>query len=111
MNHKEHIMKVIKLNLKLEWLDQIYVVIVMHTCIHVKETIEVTKKAGKGTAPNNRIKKVTFKNFTPFINCISRIKNTQADDAHDIDVVMPMYNLIEYTKNYSKTSGNLWRFY
>ena len=107
MNHKEHIMKVIKLNLKLRSNLCDY----SDAYIHVKETIEVTKKAAKGAAPNNRIKKVTFKNCTPFVNCISRINNTQTDDAHDIDVVMPMYNLIEYSKNYSKTSENVWQFY
>ena len=45
----------------------------------------------------------------PFINCISRINNTQVD-AQDIDVVMHMYNLIEYSDNYSKTSESLWQF-
>ena len=49
------------------------------------------------------IKKVIFENRAPFINCISEINNTQADDAHDIDVVMLIYNLIEYSDTYSKT--------
>ena len=39
---------------------------------------------------------------------MSRTNNTQVDDTHDIDVVMPMNNLIEYSDNYSKTSGILW---
>ena len=42
---------------------------------------------------------------------MSEINNTQIDNAKDIDVVMPMYNLIEYSDNYSKTSGNLWQYY
>ena len=42
---------------------------------------------------------------------ISRINNTDTDNAHDIDIVMPMYNLIEYSDNYSKTSGSLWQYY
>ena len=43
-----------------------------------------------------------------FINCISEISNTQIEDAHDIDVVMSMYKLIEYTDIYSKITGSLW---
>ena len=46
----------------------------------------------------------------PFTSCISKINNTQIDDAEYIDIVMPMYNLIEYNDNYSKTSGSLWQF-
>ena len=56
------------------------------------------------------IKKVMFKNYAPFTNCISKINNTQVDNAKDIDIVMPMYNLIEYSDNYSKTSGSLWQY-
>ena len=51
-----------------------------------------------------------FKNYAPFTNCISKINNTQVDNAKDIDIVMPMYNLIEYSDNYSKTSGSLWQY-
>ena len=46
-----------------------------------------------------------------FTKCISRINNTDIDNAQDIDIVMPMYNLIEYNDNYSKTSGSLWQYY
>ena len=46
-------------------------------------------------------------NCTPFTTCISEINNTQIDNAKDTDIVMPMYNLIEYGDNYAKTSGNL----
>ena len=56
--------------------------------------------------PNNAYdKKIAFKNNAPFISCIS--KN---DNAEDLDIVMPMYNLIEYRKNYSKTII-LWNYY
>ena len=41
-----------------------------------------------------------FTNCAPFTNCISRINNMQVDDAHDVDVLIPMYNLIEYSDNY-----------
>ena len=60
--------------------------------------------------PNNANKKVIFKNCAPFTNYISRINNTQIDDAHDMYVVMPLYNLIEYSDNYSKTSAILWQY-
>ena len=55
------------------------------------------------------IKKVIFKNCASFINCISKINNAQVDNAKDVDIVMPIYNLIEYSGNYSKTSGSLWQ--
>ena len=47
----------------------------------------------------------------PFTECISTINNTQIDHAKDIDVVMPMYTLIEYSDNYSKISRSLWQYY
>ena len=53
------------------------------------------------------IKKVIFKNCAPFTNCISRIDNMQVDDAHDINVVMSIYNWVEYSDNYSQKSGIL----
>ena len=56
-------------------------------------------------------KDVIFKNCAPFTKCISRINNTDIDNAQDIDIVMPMHNLIEYSDNYSKTSRNIWQYY
>ena len=53
---------------------------------------------------------VAFKNCAPFESCISEINNTQVDNARDLDVVMPMYNLIEYSDNYAKTTGRLYKF-
>ena len=51
-----------------------------------------------------------FKNFAPFSNCISEINNAQAGDARvDIDVVMPLYNLMKYSDIYSETLGSLWQ--
>ena len=58
----------------------------------------------------NRNKKLIFKNCAPFSNCISKINNTQIDNVEYIDIVMPMHNLIEYSDNYSKTSGSLWQY-
>ena len=54
--------------------------------------------------------KVIFRNCAPFTNCISEINNTQIDNAEYIDIVMPMYNLIKYSDNYSKASGSLWQY-
>ena len=54
---------------------------------------------------------MAFKNCAPFTNCISKINNTQVDNAKDIDVVMSMYNLIEYSDNYAKTTGRLWQHF
>ena len=55
-------------------------------------------------------KEVAFKNCVPFIDCIYEIQNTEIDNSENIDVVMPMYNLIEYSNNYSKTSESLWQY-
>ena len=56
-------------------------------------------------------KKLVIKNFTLFTTCISKIKNTLIDNAEDLDILMAMFNLIEYIKNYSKASGILWNCY
>ena len=56
-------------------------------------------------------KKLVFKNNAPFINCISKINGIKIDNAEDLDVVMPMYNLFKYSKNYKKTTGSLWNYY
>ena len=63
----------------------------------VSANITVPNTAAAGAAANNR-KNITFKNCTPFTKCISEIKNTQIDNAKDIDIVIPVYKLIEYTQ-------------
>ena len=65
------------------------------------------------TNPDNakRNKGVAFKNNAPFINYISKINGIKIDNAEDLDVIMPMYNLLEYSKNYRKTTGSLWNYY
>ena len=75
--------------------------------ILVKGNIVVNDTAAKGAAANNINKKVIFKNCAPFTNCSSKINNTQIDDAEHIDIVMSMYNLIQYSDHYSKTSRSL----
>ena len=52
-----------------------------------------------------------FKNHAPFINFISKFNGVKINNAEDLDVVMPMYNLLEYSKNYRKTTGSLWNYY
>ena len=79
--------------------------------IPAKGTIKVPNTAVAGAAVNNTNKNVIFKNWAPFTNCITEINNTQADDGQDIDVLMPMYNLIQYNDAYSKTSGSLWQYF
>ena len=81
--------------------------------ILVKVTIKISGAADHAAAirADERNKGVIFKNCAPFTKCISRINNTDIDNAQDIDIVMPMYNLIEYSDNYSKTSGSLWQYY
>ena len=65
------------------------------------------------TANNNAFgdKELVFKNNAPFINCISKINGVKIDNVEDLDIVMPMYNLLEYNKNYKKTTGSLWNYY
>ena len=79
----------------------------------VKGTITITGAGDDAAArqADERDKGVVFKNCAPFTNCISEINNTQVDNAKDIDIVMSMYNLIEYGDNYVKTSGSLWQYY
>ena len=74
-----------------------------------KGNIIVNNTAAAADATNAN-KKVIFKNCAPFTSCISKINNEQIDNAEYIDIVMPMYNLIEYSDNYSKTSGSLWQY-
>ena len=74
--------------------------------IVVKGDITVTNPANDAY-----VKKFAFKNNAPFISCISKINHTLIDNAEDFDAVMPMYNLIKYSKNYRKTTGSLWNYY
>ena len=78
--------------------------------ILVKGTNTVNNTAPADADANNTSKKVIFKNCAPFTNCIRKINNTQVDNAKDIDIVMAMYNLIEFSDDYSKTSGGLWQY-
>ena len=77
--------------------------------ILVNGRITITGEEDDGAArqADERYKGVTLRNCAPFTKCISRINNIIIDTAQDIDIVIPMYKLIEYSDNYSKTSGTL----
>ena len=78
--------------------------------ILVKGTITVNNTAAAKADANNTNKKVLFKNCAPFTNCISKVNNIQIDDCKYIDVVINLYNSLEYSDNYAKTSKSLWQF-
>ena len=78
--------------------------------IVVKGDTVLTKTIGRRpTDIRNRL--LAFENNAPFTNYISNINNVLIDNAEDLDIVMPMYNLLEYSKNYRKTTGSLWNYY
>ena len=52
-----------------------------------------------------------LKNNSPFVSCITRINRELIEDADDLDIVMPMYKLLEYSKNYRKTIGSVYNYY
>ena len=63
--------------------------------------------ANVGGDRRNLIKGICFRNNAPFINCVSTFNETLIDNAEDLDVALSMYNLLESSKNYSKTTGSL----
>ena len=78
--------------------------------IVVKGDVTLTKTTDRDFIDvRNRF--LAFQDNAPFTNCISKISNALIDNGEDLDIVMPMYNLLQYSKNYSKTTGNLWNYY
>ena len=75
--------------------------------VWVKGTITVTNPNSNA----NFDRRLTLKNNTPFISCVSKINGELVENAEDLDIVIPMYNLLEYSKNYEKTSGSLFNYY
>ena len=75
--------------------------------ILVKGTITVTGNHQR----DRKSRPLIFKNNAPFISCITRINGELIEYADDLDIVMPMYNLLEYSKNYRKTIGSLYSYY
>ena len=82
--------------------------------ILVKGTITVTAPGVNNNVNNIRDKRnrpVILKNNVPFVSCMTRINGELIEDADDLDIVMSMYNLLEYSKNYRKTIGSLYNYY
>ena len=100
MIHMKHSTPVVKSNLKLQYLSQLYIL--------VKGTILV---AAVAAVERRNDKDVIFKKCAKLTDCIREINNAQIDNAKDIDVVLSMFNLKEYSDNYSKTSGSFWHSY
>ena len=74
--------------------------------------IVVTGKISATNPSNNNYdRKLALKNNASFFNCVTRIINNLIEDAQDLDIVMPMYNLLYYSKNYRKTTGSLLNYY
>ena len=73
-------------------------------------TVTGAKDDAAARQANERNKDAVFKKRALFINCKSEINNTEIDNAKDIDIVIPMYNLIGYNDNYSKSSESLWQY-
>ena len=82
--------------------------------ILVKGTIIVTANGDNNNADNIRDKRnrpLISKNNAPFVSCITRINGELIEDTDDLDIAMPMYNLLEYRKNYRKTIGSFYNYY
>ena len=82
--------------------------------ILVKGTITVTAPGVNNDANNIRYKRNTpliLKNNAPFVSCITRINGELIEDVDDLDIAVPMYNLLEYSKNYRRTIGSLYNYY
>ena len=82
--------------------------------ILVKGKIVVTDPGVNNNANNIRDKRnkpIILKNNAPFVSCMTRINGELIEDADDLDIVMPMYNLLEYSKNYRKTMRSLYNYY
>ena len=77
----------------------------------VSGVITVTANAGTNNIRDKKNRPVILKNNAPFISCIIKINGELIEDADDLDIVMPMYNLLEYSKNYRKTTGSLYNYY
>ena len=79
---------------------------------YIVVTVDTTlTKSNKRGIIDKKNRFLTFKDNAPFTNCISKNNNVLIGNAEDLDNVMPMYNLLEYSKNYRKTTGNFWNYY
>ena len=114
---KKHPKKYIPPEERQNIIDDRRLIYMLHSslCDYIDEYIYLS---GTLTIPNtgtaakpNKKKCIIFKNCAAFTHCISKINNKQIDDAKDIDVVIPIYNLIEYSDNQFKTLGSLCQYY
>ena len=109
MKRRVHTLIINKLNLRHQWNKRSSLCYYSDAYVLVNGNITVNNTAADGVAANNANKKVIFKNCAPFTNCISKINKTQIDNAEYIDIVMPMYNLIEYSNK--EVCGNIVKIY
>ena len=79
--------------------------------ILVSGTITVSANAGANNTRDKKNRQLILKNNAPFVSCITKINNELIEDAEDLDIVIPMYNLLEYSKNYKKTIVSLYNYY
>ena len=79
--------------------------------ILVNGIITVTANAGANNIRDKKNRKLILKKNAPFLSCITRINGELTEDAYDLDIVIPMYNLLEYSKNDRKTIGSLYNYY
>ena len=103
INQEGHIIPIVALDLKLQmsrFCDY------SDAYILVKGRITITSRQA-----DERNKGVISKNCAPFTDCKKNPNNIEIDNAKEIDIVIPMYNLLGYSDNYSKTSGSLWQYY
>ena len=100
----DHIMPIVKSSLRRQCWSKFYAIIMVYTYLWKElwqfETLQLQRQLQIIKA-----KKIIFKNFAPFTDCISEINNTLIDNAKDFDIVMPMYNLVEFSDNYLKASA------
>ena len=112
MNQEEHTMMINKIRFKTTMLKS-SLCDYSDAYILVKGKITSTGAGADAAARQavERDKCVAFKNCAPFTAGKSNINNVETDNCQDIDIIMPMYNLIEYSDNYAKASGSLWQYY
>ena len=113
MSYIERTTLIARSNLKIWCWSQVYVIVRMHIYYTlVKGDITVVRVGATNAArpAGQADKQRILKNCRLFADCITKINNTQVGNWKDANVLMPMYSLIEYSNNYSKTFRNLYHF-
>ena len=111
MRHLEYIKPIAKLNKFQNTMLKSTLCDYSDAYILAKGTITIAGREDDAAARqvDKRYKVLIYKNCSPFTYCVCKINITQADYARDADVGLPMYNLLEYSDNYSKTLESLWQ--